>query len=445
MQIITSAKTLAIAAVFVCLFGSPTAAKVYIDLEAPTVARLPIAIQEFKYTGVTPESTEEREMVEGVAAALKKTLEEDLDFSGLFKVIDSEAFLEEAAQAGLDAKDTNFGEWRMIGADTLIKGGFKIEGKKLTVEVRFFDTIKEKRILGRRYIGNSRSPSRLSHYFADQLYKELTGKLGIFSTKLLFISNNSGNKEVYLSDYNGDNTRQITRNGSINLSPQWSPDGKKILYTSYKKGCPCLYMLDLRSGRDQVVSNKDGLNIGGRFSPSGDTIALTMSGKRSPEIYLLELDSKEYTRLTNNYSIDVSASWSPDGQQVAYVSDISGNPHIFMLDLETSRRKRLTYSGNYNSSPAWSPDGKMIAFARANSGNFDIWAINSNGIGGARLTTRGNNKAPSWSPDSRFIVFSSTQKGASSLYIIRADGTGLRKINTGVSNETTPTWSPYLQ
>ncbi len=442
-----SAKTLAVAAVLLCLFGAPmpAASKVYIDLEAPTVARLPIAIQEFKYTGEPPESAEDIKMVETVKEALKKTLEADLDFSGLFNVIDSEAFLEEISETGLDAKDTNFGEWRMIGADTLVKGGFKIEGKKLTVEIRFFDTIKEERILGRRYIGNSRSASRLSHYFADQLYKELTGKLGIFSTKLLFISNNSGNKEVYLSDYDGDNTRQITRNGSINLSPQWSPDGKKILYTSYKMGCPCLYMLDLRSGRDQAVSDKEGLNIGGRFSPSGDTIALTMSGKRSPEIYLLELDSKKYKRLTNNYSIDVSASWSPDGEQLVYVSDISGNPHIFMLNLETSRRKRLTYSGNYNSSPAWSPDGKMIAFARANSGSFDIWAINSDGIGGAKLTTRGNNKAPSWSPDSRFIVFSSTKNGASSLYIIRADGTGLKKIETGVSNETTPTWSPYLQ
>jgi TolB protein len=442
-----SIKALTIAAALVCLLlvPKPGAAKVYIDLEAPATARLPIAVQEFRYTGRAPDNAEDAEEIEVIKRALKETLEADLDFSGLFNVIDSAAFLEEASEAGLGAKDTNFGEWRMIGADALIKGGFKIAGKKLTVEIRFFDTIKEKRIIGRRYIGNSRSPTRLSHYFADQLYRKLTGKKGIFSTKLLFISNSSGNKEVYLSDYNGDNARQITRNGSINLSPQWSPDGKKIIYTSYKDGCPCLYLLDLRSGRDHVISNKDGLNIGGRFSPSGDTVALTMSGRRSPEIYLLELDSKKYKRLTNNYSIDVSPSWSPDGEKIAYVSDISGNPHIFMLDLDTNRRKRLTYSGNYNSSPAWSPDGKMIAFARANSGSFDIWAINSNGIGGAKLTRRGNNKAPSWSPDSRFIVFSSTQNGASSLYIIRADGTGLKKITTGVGNETTPTWSPYLQ
>ena len=30
----------------------------------------------------------------------------------------------------------------MVGADALVKGGFKIDGNKLTVEVRFFDTIK---------------------------------------------------------------------------------------------------------------------------------------------------------------------------------------------------------------------------------------------------------------------------------------------------------------
>ncbi len=445
MQLLNMLKTIILA--LVCIFTAATLAeaKVYIDLDAPAVARLPIAIQEFVYTGPLPTEGAEAQKIEAVKRALKETLEADLEFSGLFNVIGNEAFLEDVEKTGLGAEQTDFGEWRMVGADALIKGGFKVDGKKLTVEVRLFDTIKEKQIMGRRYIGNSRSPTRLSHYFADQLYEELTGKKGIFSTKLLFISDRSGNKEVYISDYNGDNARQITRNGSINLSPQWSPDGKHMLYTSYKLGCPCLHMLDLRSGRDRVVSKKPGLNIGGRFSPSGKTVALTMSSERSPEIYLLELDSGKYKRLTNNYSIDVSPSWSPDEKKLAYVTDISGNPHIFMLDLGTNRIKRLTYSGQYNSSPAWSPDGKMIAFARSNIGNFNIWVIDPNGGSSAKLTEHGSNKAPSWSPDSRFIVFSSTARGTSSLYIIQADGTGLKKIETGIGNERTPVWSPYLQ
>lgn len=445
MRILNMIKTLLLA--LVCIFTAATlaGAKVYIDLDGPTVERLPIAVQEFIYIGEPVNDALKTEQIEAAGKALKETLEADLEFSGLFNVIGSEAFLEDALETGLDAEQTDFGEWRMVGADTLIKGGFKIDGKKLTVEVRLFDTIREKQIMGRRYIGNSRSPARLSHYFADQLYRELTGKKGIFSTKLLFISDRSGNKEVYISDYDGSNARQITHNGSINLSPQWSPDGKQMLYTSYKLGCPCLHMLDLRSGRDRVVSRKPGLNIGGRFSPSGSTVALTMSSERSPEIYLLELDTGEYKRLTKNYSIDVSPSWSPDGKKIAYVSDISGNPHIFVLDLETKRKKRLTYRGQYNSSPAWSPDGKMIAFARSDIGNFNIWTADPNGGGSVRLTEHGNNKAPSWSPDSRFIVFSSTTRGTSSLYIIQADGTGLKKIETGIGNERTPVWSPYLQ
>ena len=74
--------------------------------------------------------------------------------------------------------------------------------------------------------------------------------------KLAFLSDKTGNKEIYVSDYNGKNLKQVTNNRSINLSPRWSPDGKRILYTSYKKGWPCLFELDLVTLRSYAVSER---------------------------------------------------------------------------------------------------------------------------------------------------------------------------------------------
>ncbi len=429
---------------FFLFFGVTAAeAKVYIDLSAPQAKRLPIAIQDFKISASV--GAETIGSAKGLNDELMDTLKSDLRFSGLFNIIDRSAYIEDPKKAGLTESEIDFKQWRAVGADALIKGVVMIEKNSLIVEVRFFDCVTEKQIIGKRYIGSLSSPRRVIHYFTDQLYEELTGRKGIFTTRLLFISDKDGNKEVYMSDYDGKNAVKITRNRSINLSPQWAPDGSRIIYVSYKKGSPNLHMLDLRTGKDTVVSGRPGINIGGRFSPDGAKVALTLSGDKSPELYMLDLNTGEYKRLTDNYGIDVSPSWSPDGGRLAYVSDVSGNPHIFVLDLLSGNAKRLTFNGKYNSSPAWSPDGRLIAWSRSDSGPFNIWVMQPDGSGATQLTFEGSNRSPSWSPDGRYLVYSSASRGSSSLYIMRPDGTGQTKLTTGVGGEKSPVWSPFLQ
>lgn len=440
-------RAFAFAAVFLLLqtaLSSAAWGKVYIDLAGPAFKKLPMGVLEFKDLGPAPRSAEERALRESIKKELLDAALTDLRFSGFFTIIDQKAYIEEAGSAGLTAGETNFRNWRTIGAQALLKGGFLVEGEKLTVEVRFFDTATEKQVIGKKLSGSVKNPRRVVHYFSDSLYEELTGSKGIFTTKILFVSGVGGNKEIYVADYDGKNAVKLTRNRSINLSPQWSPDGKKVLYVSYKKGAPSLYLLDLSTGRDEPLSAKPGINISGRFSPDGTKVALTMSGDNSPELVLLDLRTMEYRRLTSNHGIDVSPSWSPDGTKLAYVSDSAGNPHIYVLDLLSGKSRRLTFSGRYNSSPAWSPDGKLIAFARSDK-SFNIWVVRPDGEKPTQLTFSGDNRNPSWAPDGRHIVFSSTEKGVASLKIIRSDGTEAMRLNTGIGGEKAPSWSPYLK
>ena len=421
-----------IAAVFLALTAAAASAKVYIDLSAPTERRMPIAIGEFNE--LTTPGTGKHDPSGAIGANLVETLKGDLAFSGLFSIM-------EAKEIG----EVDFEQCKSIGADTLVVGGYGIDGEKLNLEVRLLDCVAAKILLYKRYIGSTNNPRRLIHYFADQLYESLTGRKSIFSTKILFISDATGNKEVYTADYDGANPVQLTRNRHINLSPQWSPDGKKIIYSSYKKKTPSLYMLDMRTGADTAVSSKSGINVGGRFSPDGTRIALTLSAEKSPELYILNLATGEYKRLTDNYGIDVSPSGSPDGKHIAYTSDISGNPHIFVIDLSINKPERQTFEGRYNSSPAWSPDGSYIAYARADGGAFQIWVLEYATGSTRQLTFQGNNQSPSWSPDSRHIIFSRSENGGSNLYVMHADGSGLRRLDTGAGSKSSPAWSPYIQ
>ncbi|HLA51373.1 MAG TPA: Tol-Pal system beta propeller repeat protein TolB, partial [Thermodesulfobacteriota bacterium] len=379
-----------IAFVFIALFFKPcfVFSKVYIDINAPAGKRLPIAIQDIKNLGGLSVHSE-------TGGSLRDILAHDLEFSGLFDIIDKKAYIEDPNKQGYTI---DFKDWQVIGADALIKGVLIEEEEGVTVEFKLFDTFQAKMLAGRRYIGKKADVRRIAHKFANEVMEALTGERGIFETRFMFVSTISGSKEIYTADYDGYNMKQITKNNAINLSPQWSPYGKKVLYTSYKEGQPYLYMLEFASGKEVRLSNQPGINIGARWSPSGKEIALTLSRDGNPELYLLELEGMRLKRLTNNWAIDVSPSWSPNGKGLVFVSDIGGNPHIYMINSTGTGLARLTYDGKYNTAPAWSPKGDKIAFARLTGGHFDIWTINADGTGQTQLTSNsGDNEYPSWS------------------------------------------------
>jgi TolB protein len=417
-------------------------AKVYIDIDAPSGQKLPIAIQEFQITETRDKNISTAKYAR---SDITKTLKGDLLFTGLFSIIDKDAYIEDPA-SGLTGSETDFNSWRVIGADALIKGTIKVVGESLTVELRLYDTVKEKNIAGTRYIGKIINPRIIAHRFADEIIEELTGEPSIFSTRFLFVGERTGNKEIYMADYDGENVRQLTHNASINISPRWSPDGNKVMFTSYKLGSPVLYERIITTGRERAISKSKGINIGGRWSPDGTKIALTLSVDRNPELYILNTKTKKRKRVTRNHGIDVSPSWSPDGKRLVYVSDIAGNPHIYMLNSNGGIPKRLTYKGKYNATPVWSPDGTRIAYSRMRDGKFNIWSMRTDGSDERQLTFTGNNESPSWSPNSRYIIFSSSKNDEPSrLYIMRYDGTNRREVPIRLDNVHSPSWSPFLK
>lgn len=417
----------------------PASAQVRGTIFGPGLRNYPIAVSPLApREGVPPGSD--------LGTKFAEMMTRDLVLSGQFRTIDPAAYIEKAEPSTADS--INFPNWSVIGALALVKGWYTISGDTLTVELRLFDVYQRRQIVGRRYNGPVGDLRRMAHRFVDEIMAQLTGERGPFDSRIAFVSTRGGRfKELYVMSLDGGDTKQLTSNRTINLSPSWAPDVTSLLFTSFKRGRPALLLMDLVSGRDKSIWSETGLNLGGRFSPDGSMIAVAAEKGGNTEVALLRPDGQMIRRLTDSWSLDLSPTWSPDGTQIAFTSDRAGSPQIYVQGLNGGQARRLTFKGNENTSPSWSPDGKRIAYVGRSEGTLNIFTTDLEGADVRQLTQRsGKNEEPSWSPDSRYIVFSSSRSGRQKLYVLdAATGTSQVQLTTGDGDDSSPSWSRWLQ
>ncbi|MEW6410115.1 MAG: Tol-Pal system beta propeller repeat protein TolB [Nitrospirota bacterium] len=421
-----------------CSLSTVVEAKVYIDINAPYLRKLPVAV--VNLMSLSP-SGEEKDMGRNVAGVISN----DLDFSGFFRILDQASFIEPPQKMAFTEDRIDFKDWSVIGAEVLVKGTIKIEGGRLNIELKLFDVFQGRLLIGKKYTGVKNDVRKIAHRFSNEIVKALTGEEGVFDTKIAYVAKVRDGKEVYIMDFDGYAPQRITKIGGFNLSPSWSPDGREILFASERRRNWDLYVFDRRQLKEDIISYQVGLNFAASFSPDGKKIALTMSRDGNPEIYTINREGKDLRRLTNNFAIDVSPRWSLDGKQIVFVSNRGGSPQIYIMDSDGNNVRRLTFEGSYNTSPAWSPRGDKIAFTSRINGKFQISIINPDGSGLQQLTfNTGNNEDPSWSSDGRYIAFSSTREGKYAIFVMLANGEGQRRISPGGIEAFSPSWSPRL-
>jgi len=401
---------------------------------SPFLQKIPLAVPHFKIAAGSSEGAEN-------ARAAADLLASSLEFTGYFKLLDRDAFLYNPQSGGVQADELNFQNWSVIGAELLTTGFFEQTGDTVQMELRLFDVVKARRVLGKRYTGPATNLRSMVHRFCSEIVFYLTGSKGFFQSKIAFISNGSGNKEIYTCDFDGQNLERLTYHDSISLSPAWSSDGQYIAYTSYKSGKPDIFILNLATKQESAIARK-GINITPAWVPGKFELAATLSYSGDQEIYLLTGAGKLIKKLTDTLGIDLSPTWSPDGTKLAFVSARAGNPQIYVLEVDSGKVSRLTYEGGYNTQPNWSPRGDKIAYSSRVDGQFNIFVIGADGQNLSQLTGEaGDNEAPTWSPDGSLIVFSSTREGPSRLYVMTALGTDQRRLLRLNGEQTNPKWS----
>ena len=301
---------------------------------------------------------------------------------------------------------------------------------------------------GKLYFGpvDEAGARKVAHEFAADNLKHF-GVESLAGSKIYFVSNRSGNKEIWGMDYDGQGQKQVTAYKSISTMPSVSPDGSRIAFTSWALGQPQILVHSLETlRRIPFLNPRAGTNQNASYSPDSKQIAFSSSASGFSQIYMANADGSGIRRLTNTRAVEVEPKINPKtGNDIVFVSGRGGgSPQVYRMNSDGADVQRLTTGEGQATNPSWNPQGTHIAFAWTRGydpGNFNIFVMDVNTREYVQLTSgAGRNENPTWAPDGKHIVFSSDRGGRSQIWSMLADGSQLRQLTSAGINEK-PAWS----
>ena len=302
---------------------------------------------------------------------------------------------------------------------------------------RVMDRINRNVLVSKSYSGASLR--RQTHAFVDDFVVAL-GRKPIAQTKIAFKGQNGSAGEIFISDFDGFNAQQVTRDNSIVAAPCMVPGQMAMYYTSYKLNHPDIFYQNLSTGARQIFARHGGSNMSPAASPDGSKVAMILSKDGWTDLYVCDADRSNLRRLTKSPQDESSPCWSPDGQWICYASKDRERRSLSKISVSGGEPHRIPTNlvGN-PTEPDWSPDGKWIAFT-SQSRDFSICVVPASG-GDATVLTAGED--PSWAPNSRTLVFARRRGGQYVLSLLDVPTKQVKDVSrtSGSSSQSQPSWA----
>jgi TolB protein len=424
------------------IMAAPAMAQLEVDVRKGKIEPVPIAISPFY--------AERPDLVQ-LAKDVPNIITNNLRGSGLFQPVSPGAFIQDAASIQKDGP--RFAEWRAINSQALVTGTVtQAADGRTRVEFRLWDVYSQKQVSGMAYMTTPQNWRRIAHIISDEIYKRITGEDGYFDSRIVYISETGAAtnriKRLAIMDQDGANHRYLTDEGTLVLTPRFSPTSQEVTYMSYKGGKPRVYLYNIDSGRQEILGDFPGMTFAPRFSPDGGRVVMSMAQSGDTDIYELDLRSRRSKKLTDSSGIDTAPSYAPDGRQIVFESDRGGTQQLYVMDANGGNARRITFGNGRYASPVWSPRGDLIAFIKMSGGQFYLGVIRPDGSGERLITQAFHVEGPSWSPNGRVLTyFKETPSGSgrsTKLYTIDITGFNERVLPTP-RDGSDPAWSPLNQ
>lgn len=310
--------------------------------------------------------------------------------------------------------------------------------------------------------GKIEEDRRPMHKLADAIHLDLFDVEGIASLRLIYSQRIRGaseyQSEIWISDSDGANAKQITEENTYSLTPAFYPHtaGKQnppFFYVSYKQGQSKIYRSTLNGEKPEPVVDLRGSQALPAMNGRGTQMAFIADAAGRPDLFVQSFDNlgqaigKSRQLFSSPRASQASPTFSPDGKKIAFVSDKDGPPRIYQIDVtspkDTKRAKPrlLTTRNRENTCPSWSPDGKKLAYSAKVDGARQIWIYDFETEQEYPLTTGPLNKEnPSWAPDSFHIVYNTDNDEQGDLYLIDLNRKEPLQISRGSGQKRFPSF-----
>ncbi len=145
----------------------------------------------------------------------------------------------------------------------------------------------------------------------------------------------------------------------------WAPNGDQIaVFAKKERGRNLLIMHPFTGAIIKSIPMKVEQQLSPTYSPDGRKIAFSGFLGNQPDIFLFDIDSGALTNLTNDKFFDAAPVFSRDGKWLVYSSVVDGYAKLFKMNLENPAERYQLTTGQWNDIDAYfTPDGKRIFFS----------------------------------------------------------------------------------
>jgi len=266
----------------------------------------------------------------------------------------------------------------------------------------------------------------------------------------VFISSRDGVPQVYVSDAEGHDVKQVTKlSGGVQGPLVVSHDGRKVAFVSdvYPE---CKDEECNRHARE--AAEKDPVKV---------RVLTSLPYRHWDEwrthirhhIFVADLDGGEIHDATPgdfdsppHFDEDGSITFSPDDRSIVFVSNREGkdkemmstNRDVWQVPITGGELKKITTNSGADQQPAFSPDGKLLAIKSQRRAGFesDRWYLDL--YDQATHMKRTLFESPdlsvdefAFSPDGHTIFFTADEKGSVNLYSVPVTGGAPKLITKG--------------
>ena len=250
--------------------------------------------------------------------------------------------------------------------------------------------------------------------------------------RMVYVSDASGNYEIWIMDADGKNQRQLTSEGGINIWPSVTPDNRYIVFASNRganAGTFHLWRMNIDGGSPMQLTNGEA-EYWPVCSADSKWVIYTRidSASTKPLLWKVPIDGGDPIQITTNTALQTIVS--PDGKYLAcWYSDgpqsparlaimpIEGGQPIKMLDIPPSIGEFVNIR--------WTSDSKAISYIDNKGGIANIWNQPIDG-GQPKQVTNFNSERVfgfDWSRDGKNLGLS-RGKTSTDVILIRDEGRG---------------------